>query len=270
MYYLMDLSNINEETDKIPININYDKGKISLPMANFSNDLTEHIFNQEQLKKRKKDGDWNSDQLTNIKEKIKLCVIRKCCHWDSAQNYVFYDKLIKLPQVILSSILSTTLITQINRSEDFKMSITYAVLSTFLTILTGLNNFLNYEELYISHINASVGYSRLQRNIEVILMKPLENRGAYCDILERFMTEYSKIRENSPFISTDILDKYDDKNETEYHLDEVCIIDILDTSIKNKNNKIWFSDNNSTVKSKSFLHESTKHLNNTIYSKKNI
>lgn len=264
----MDLTNINEETDKIPINIDYNNGKINLPMVNFSSDLTEHIFNQEQLKKRKNDGDWNSDQLTNIKEKIKLCVIRKCCHWDSAQNYLFYDKLIKLPQVVLSSILSTTLITQINRSEDLKISITYAVLSTFLTIMTGLNNFLNYEELYISHINASVGYSRLQRNIELILMKPPENRGLYCDILERFMTEYSKIRENSPFISTNILDKYDDKNETEYHLDEVCIIDILDTSINNK--KPWFHENNSNIQSKSFLHESIKNLNNNISSKKYI
>ena len=211
-----------------PIKLVLDSGKIDLPMIEFSDEISEHVFNNQQIRKDMEYGSWDQFELDNIKEKLKLCLVKKCIHWDIARKYFKRDRIINLPHVILSAVLSTTLFTQVGEENvNISLAYSFAILSSILTVISVVNNYLNYSQLHTAHRNASLNYGLLQRNMEIILMKPPENRGSYWEVLERFMSEYSKIRENAPFIPLSLLNEYQQKDINSFNLDEISILNMI-------------------------------------------
>lgn len=251
----------NIQQNDTPIKILLDHKKIDIPMGVFSNEVTEHIYEKEQKRQQLVKGNWSRKQIEETKKKIKQCLMRKCAHWDSARKYQKYDKVIKIPNIILSSVLSTSLFSQVSSDTQENIKYTFASISGLLTILTALDNYLDFNGLHISHRNASLGYGSLQRSIEVILMKTPENRGSYSEVMERIMAEYSKLRENSPFIPRYILENYEENTE-EMNPSELCAIDISTTETQYDNSCNTIENNKSCFGKKTKI---TKPENNSIY-----
>ena len=60
---------------------------------------------------------WTQDQLQTITHRMKECEKKKKEHLETARIYDTFDKGTGLPQIVLSSILSTTTLSNINEEN---------------------------------------------------------------------------------------------------------------------------------------------------------
>lgn len=127
------------------------------------------------------------------------CAAKKDAHYHCSIFYHRLDKLIGLPQVIISSILSTSTFSQ--ASSDINSSgLTWFIASSSLTltVLTAVSRFCDFGSRKDVHKRISVFYGKLERHIKVHISDNSEtNAKLYIHCTE----EYNKIREDAPLLS---------------------------------------------------------------------
>jgi hypothetical protein len=81
-------------------------------------------------------------------------------------------------------------------------------LGIFTGILTTLQNLFKYAQLSESHNNVSIGWSKLNRNIQIELSVERSSRKDADSFIKICRSEYDRLIEQSPTIPLDIIDAF--------------------------------------------------------------
>ena len=146
-------------------------------------------------------NDFSIEQKKGLLLKQCECNTRKEKHKHTSLKYDKLDKLTGLPQVALSAFLSSLSVSNYSETSE-SLSITIAIFSTVLTVLTASTCYFEFGKLKESHKKSSISYGKLERMIELELLKT--NKKNFDELLETVVQEYNNIRENSHMIPTNI------------------------------------------------------------------
>lgn len=125
--------------------------------------------------------------------------LKKMAHYQTSLIYDTLEKVTGLPQIILSSMLSTSSITSLYDEENNEgVKIFIAVASTLLAIITAVSRFFEFAKLKEAHKKTSLAYGKLERFIDVELSK--EHKLKFEQLFEQVINEYNNIRESSHLI----------------------------------------------------------------------
>ena len=140
-----------------------------------------------------------NDKYVNLLGMMYDCAAKKDAHYNCSIFYHRLDKLIGLPQVIISSILSTSTFSQASTNiNSSNLSWFVASTSLTLTILTAVSRFCDFGSRKDVHKRISVFYGKLERHIKVHISDNIDdNSNLYVHCTE----EYNKIREDAPLLS---------------------------------------------------------------------
>ena len=142
---------------------------------------------------------WTQAQIDTITKRMHECEHKKDKHLKASLVYDTFDKGTGLPQIILSSVLSTTTLSQINEEEtSHSLSIFLACCSICLAILTSTTRFFEFAKLKESHKKTGHGYGKLQRTLEFELAR--SEKQSYDSLFETTLNEYNTLRENAHLI----------------------------------------------------------------------
>ena len=142
---------------------------------------------------------WTPTQTETILHRMQECDKKKTQHLKVSLVYDSLDKGTGLPQIILSSVLSTTTLSQINEEEtSHGVSIFLASCSVFLAILTSISRFFEFAKMKESHKKTGHGYGKLQRLLEFELAR--SEKQNYDTLFENTLNEYNTIKENAHLI----------------------------------------------------------------------
>ena len=149
------------------------------------------------------EGNWKSQEFLILRKKLMYCLVRKEAHWDFAYKYNILAKYLDIPKIILSSILSTSLFVNASDTESFSTTMQYvnASLGTSLAVIVGLDSYVKFSELFTYHRSSSLDYGKLAGEIERILQSPIDERKSFSTVIAEIDEKYSKLRDESPFIS---------------------------------------------------------------------
>lgn len=152
--------------------------------------------------------EWNTQQEIILK---KWAEIASCYQWMHEKSYRIYrEKNIHfaLPVIVLSTITGTANFAQESFPEKYKHFLIMAIgtLNLIAGLITTISQFLRINELQEGYRVAEVGFSKLNRNIEVILDLPIKYRNVSGEtFLESCRQEYDRLIEQSPMIPKNIV-----------------------------------------------------------------
>ena len=156
------------------------------------------------------DGNWSSNDLIILKDKLMYCYVRKQAHWDLAVYYNMYSKYLQVPKIILSSVLSTSLFVNATDSNHFSNTMQFinAGIGTIVNGFISIDSYANFSELHNRHKNTSLEYSKLCAKIIRLLQAKQHERESFSIALSKIDEKYQKIKEDAPFISQQNIDKF--------------------------------------------------------------
>ena len=132
-----------------------------------------------------------------INKRKNECMHRKERHYEACLIYDTLDKVVGIPQITISSILSTSTISQLSGNSDIILYINI-VCSISLAFLTSLNKIFEFGKLKESHKKTSLQYGRLERYIELEMNKTVEPE--FEKIYGHIINEYNNIKEQAHVI----------------------------------------------------------------------
>ena len=142
---------------------------------------------------------WTQSQSDTIKNRMLECKKRKNEHLKASLIYDTCDKSTGLPQIILSSILSSTTLSHVNDEEmSYSLSVFLATCSVMLTILTSTTRFFEFAKKKESHKKTGHAYGKLQRLLEFELAR--SEKQNYDTLFESTLNEYNTIKESAHLI----------------------------------------------------------------------
>lgn len=143
------------------------------------------------------------DKKTELQKLYYNCIAKKDAHYKSSIYCQHMDKIISVPQIILSSMLSTSTFSQatsnLELQTDTNLNWFIASSSISLTILTALSRFFDFSSRKENNKRTSLNYGNLERHIRLHIS---DNEQENKELFKYASDEYSKIRENAPLIST--------------------------------------------------------------------
>jgi len=151
----------------------------------------------------------------------------KWLHDRSYRRFKFLNYMFSIPVIILSTVTG---------SMNFAISsfvplqyIDYAqigigVTNIFTGIITTLLNFFRYAQSSESHFNASIGWSKLHRNISNELSLEREHRKDANTFIKMCRNDYDRLIEQSPIIPMGIINSFRNKFNTikDIYLPDTC------------------------------------------------
>jgi len=152
--------------------------------------------------------EWNEQQELILK---KWAEIASCYQWMHDRAYrVYREKNIRfaLPVIVISTVTGTANFAQQSFPEAWKHYFIMGIgtLNLLAGLITTISQFLRINELQEGYRVAEVGFSKLSRNIEVILDLPIKYRNVHGDsFLESCKQEYDRLIEQSPIIPKNIV-----------------------------------------------------------------
>ena len=147
---------------------------------------------------------WTDAQINTLKKRMTECENKKEQHLRASLIYDTLDKSTGLPQIILSSVLSSATLSHINDEEvSHEISVLLASCSVVLAVLTSTSRFFEFAKLKESHKKTGHNYGKLQRTLEFELSR--SEKQSYDSLFENTLNEYNAIRENAHLIPMYIL-----------------------------------------------------------------
>ncbi len=152
--------------------------------------------------------EWNEQQELILK---KWAETASCYQWMHDRAYrVYREKNIHfaLPVIVISTITGTANFAQQSFPEKWKDYFVMGIgaMNLLAGLITTIAQFLRINELQEGYRVAEVGFSKLARNIEVILDLPTKYRNVHGDsFLESCKQEYDRLIEQSPVIPKNIM-----------------------------------------------------------------
>ncbi len=122
--------------------------------------------------------------------------IAAALHDRSAAYYDFWNKVVALPKLLGSTVLSLLVATQ---ETPTALTTTIGVCSA---VITALDHFLNFGGKFNQHMNAKCAYEKLRLDLEHTI-----SSGAFHEI-ESFKKRIQDIVSTSPFVPERVSDKY--------------------------------------------------------------
>ncbi len=127
--------------------------------------------------------EWNEQQELILK---KWAEIASCYQWMHDRAYrVYREKNIRfaLPVIVISTVTGTANFAQQSFPEAWKHYFIMGIgtLNLLAGLITTISQFLRINELQEGYRVAEVGFSKLSRNIEVILDLPIKYRNVHGD-----------------------------------------------------------------------------------------
>ena len=152
--------------------------------------------------------EWNTQQEIILK---KWAEIASCYQWMHEKSYRIYKEKnihFALPVIVLSTITGTANFAQNSFPERYKHLLVMGIgsLNLIAGLITTISQFLRINELQEGYRVAEVGFSKLNRNIEVVLDLPIKYRNVSGEtFLESCRQEYDRLIEQSPMIPKNIV-----------------------------------------------------------------
>lgn len=159
------------------------------------------------------------------------CDISACYKWLHDESFRIYKNSnywYSIPIILLSTIAGGLNLSLTGYVPAEYLSFSQAgigALNIFTGVLTTLQNFFKYAQLSESHANASQGWSKIQRNIEVELKLEKEFRTDADRFLRDCRRDYDRLIEQSPPIPKDIIKKFKSTFKNENNLIRPDIVD---------------------------------------------
>ncbi len=128
------------------------------------------------------------------------CSVRKEAHYSKSLYYARMDKTLSLPQILLSSVLSTSTFSQASMSDatSYAMRWFIAGSSAILTIITALSRYYDFSSRKDVHFRTSIAYGKLER---LIKLKITDDPETNKDVCEQVIEEYNSLKESAPLIN---------------------------------------------------------------------
>ncbi len=163
--------------------------------------------------------DWSPECEELLADWSEIASCYAWLHNYSQRKYKRKYHSLQLPIIVLSTLTGvSSFATEGYIPDSFKQTFTACVgsLNIFAGILGTLLSFLRYIEIYESHRIASLGWSKLSRNIEIELSLHDQKRKKCTDFLKVARAEYDNLLESSPMIDQDMINTFNEKFEGKY------------------------------------------------------
>ena len=92
-------------------------------------------------------------------------------HYFMAEHYKQAHRRLGVVAVILSSIVGTSIFSNLAKTQDIRIMIATGFLSLLAVVMVALQTFLGYVDLQVQHKNSAVGYSIIRRKLELLIME---------------------------------------------------------------------------------------------------
>ena len=140
--------------------------------------------------------------------------IASCFNWMHTSSFRKYSKVnnyFAIPIIILSTVGGTLNVSLQGYVPSNYLNYAQAAiggLGIFTGILTTLQNLFKYAQLSEAHNNVSIGWSKLNRNIQIELSVARESRKDADSFIKICRSEYDRLIEQSPTIPVDIIELF--------------------------------------------------------------
>jgi thiamine biosynthesis lipoprotein ApbE len=147
---------------------------------------------------------WTLEEWVEAQVKIKQLSIRKTFHWKAYDYCSARDKYLNLPVIVLTSLVSTTAISQTASSENSDtMNYVISGTSLLVTALTSLSKYFNYSESKEAHRQAALNYLRLRSELaELLSTAHIKNEDTkpitFAEFTKMYYNKFISVRENAP------------------------------------------------------------------------
>lgn len=142
---------------------------------------------------------WNSNNEKFIVSIGENSASYKYMHEKVGTTYVIYDKIIKIFITILTVIISAEYYITIFQTNQV-LTIIQAIITTVLSVMSLIYNFLNYVELSKDHTNTASSFGILYHDIRNIMCLYRKDRPNAIRYIQRAIKEYDHLEVNGPNI----------------------------------------------------------------------
>jgi len=129
--------------------------------------------------------------------------IYKQLHDQAHKRYIFYNKILSLLLILLSAVLSTNSIADFFNDFD----IVRKILAFALTILTVINNFLNFGEIAQDHIHSASLFNTIYNDIRNMMCVYRKDRYTAVKYIQSIIKQYDQLELKSPVIPGSLISK---------------------------------------------------------------
>jgi hypothetical protein len=148
---------------------------------------------------------WNDKNEKIIIYIGENAVSYKWMHEKSAYHYQFLNNTLTIILIIFSSLLTAeTIIT----NESIVVEIIRRVITYIITVLSVINNFLNYEKLSEKHLASSIQFSVLYHDIQQQMCMYRQDRQNAIKYVSSILKKYDSLVLSCPTIATKILKQF--------------------------------------------------------------
>jgi len=157
--------------------------------------------------------------------------ISACYKWLHDQSYRKYKRInyfYSIPIIVLSTVAGTLNVSLAGYVPSAYLNYAQAgigAINIFTGVLTTLQSFFSYAQLSESHNNASMGWSKMHRNIIIELNLEQQFRTDADRFLRDCRRDYDRLLEQSPPIPTEIIILFKKKFKTQTDLVQPDICD---------------------------------------------
>ena len=162
-----------------------------------------------------KPNNWTLDEWVEAQIKIKQLSIRKTYHWKAYDYCSCRDKYLSLPVILLTSLVSTTAISQ-TASDENNNNMNYVISGVCLLItgLTSVGKYFNYAEAKEAHRQSALNYLRLRSELAELLSTAhiKSDSITFVEFTKIYYNKFISVRENAPTLPGKIRDLMDSNN----------------------------------------------------------
>jgi len=190
----------------------------SVPQTNESNGQKAGDKKKEEDIKLSKQGrlQWTDQTEELLSSWADIAACYKWLHEQSFRKYSTKNYRFAVPVIVLSTIAGTLSVSIQGYVPEAYVSYAQAgigAINIFTGILTTLQSLFKYAQTSEAHNNVSIGWSKLQRNISIELSVSRESRKDPDSFIKIQRSEYDRLIEQSPTISTDVIELFKKKFE---------------------------------------------------------
>jgi len=157
---------------------------------------------------------WTDQTEELLSSWADIAACYKWLHESSFRKYSSKNYWFAVPVIVLSTIAGTLSVSITGYVPTEFVSFAQAgigAMNIFTGILTTLQSLFKYAQTSESHNNVSIGWSKLQRNISIELSVNRESRKDADSFIKICRSEYDRLIEQSPTISTDVIELFKTK-----------------------------------------------------------
>ena len=141
----------------------------------------------------------SESQLTSLSVRRESIKRRILSHDENYRWSSKWNRLLSLPQMIISSFLGTTFITTIT-SDNRITWVDYfcTVLSIIMVVLTAILNYFKFPNEMTAHQQATLNYADLLRKIDIF--EAINDGSKFQSFYISLLDDYTKLKAISPYI----------------------------------------------------------------------